>query len=143
MLSCMLVDKALPGQCSNSSHVQVWDLRKFKAPVHVWEGLPTMHATTQVTYSPDERLILTGVSAGRDGQVIIFSFSCILIHVNIFKCICFRADLGTVCIFLVAFLESTTYYVCHSVKCPALAISVVKVCDDTWHAGAGRGAAVL
>jgi len=47
--------------------VQVWDLRKFKAPVHVWEDLPAMHPTTQVVYSPDERLILTGVSAGRDG----------------------------------------------------------------------------
>jgi WD40 repeat protein len=27
-----------------------------------------MHATTQVAFSPDERLILTGVSAGRDGR---------------------------------------------------------------------------
>lgn len=26
-----------------------------------------MHPTTQACYSPDERLILTGVSAGRDG----------------------------------------------------------------------------
>jgi hypothetical protein len=42
-------------------------MRKFKAPVHVWEDLPAMHPTTQVAFSPDERLILTGVSAGRDG----------------------------------------------------------------------------
>ncbi len=47
--------------------LQVWDLRKFKTPVHVWEDLPAMHPTTQVVFSPDERLILTGVSAGRDG----------------------------------------------------------------------------
>ena len=47
--------------------LQVWDLRKFKAPVHVWEDLPAMHPTTQAVFSPDERLILTGVSAGRDG----------------------------------------------------------------------------
>ena len=31
--------------------MQVWDLRKFKAPVHVWEDLPAMHPTTQVVYS--------------------------------------------------------------------------------------------
>lgn len=48
--------------------LQEWDLRKFKAPVHVWEGLPADNATTQVALSPDERLILTGTSAGRDGQ---------------------------------------------------------------------------
>ena len=47
--------------------LQVWDLRKFKTPVHVWEDLPAMHPTTQAVFSPDERLILTGVSAGRDG----------------------------------------------------------------------------
>ena len=47
--------------------LQVWDLRKFKTPVHVWEDLPAMHPTTQVVFSPDERLIVTGVSAGRDG----------------------------------------------------------------------------
>ena len=48
--------------------VQVWDMRRFKAPVHVWEDLPAMHPTTQAGYSPDERLILTGISAGRDGS---------------------------------------------------------------------------
>ena len=47
--------------------MQVWDMRKFKTPVHVWEDLPAMHPTTEVAFSPDERLILTGVSAGRDG----------------------------------------------------------------------------
>lgn len=43
-------------------------MRKFKAPVHVWEDLPAMHPTTQAGYSPDECLILTGISAGRDGS---------------------------------------------------------------------------
>lgn len=47
--------------------MQEWDLRKFKAPVHTWSDLPADHATTQVALSPDERLILTGISAGRDG----------------------------------------------------------------------------
>ncbi|CAL8470106.1 g9648 [Coccomyxa elongata] len=45
-----------------------WDVRKFKTPVHVWEGLLADNATTQVALSPDERLILTGISAGRDGS---------------------------------------------------------------------------
>ncbi len=48
--------------------LQEWDVRKFKTPVHVWEGLPADNATTQVALSPDERLILTGISAGRDGS---------------------------------------------------------------------------
>ena len=47
---------------------QEWDVRKFKTPVYVWEGLPADNATTQVALSPDERLILTGISAGRDGS---------------------------------------------------------------------------
>jgi hypothetical protein len=27
---------------------QVWDLRKFKAPLHIWDDLPAAHPTTQV-----------------------------------------------------------------------------------------------
>ena len=27
---------------------QVWDARKFKVPLHVWEGLPANFETTQV-----------------------------------------------------------------------------------------------
>ena len=27
---------------------QVWDTRKFKAPLHVWEGLPALFETTKV-----------------------------------------------------------------------------------------------
>ncbi|KAL3156845.1 hypothetical protein ABBQ38_001114 [Trebouxia sp. C0009 RCD-2024] len=47
--------------------LKVWDLRKLKAPVHVFTGLPTIHSETGCCFSPDESLILTGVSAQRDG----------------------------------------------------------------------------
>ena len=55
--------------CKHSvcSHLQVWDVRRLKAPMHVYGGLPAHHASTGVIFSPDERLLLTGVSAGRDG----------------------------------------------------------------------------
>ena len=47
---------------------QVWDIRKFKSPVHTVGGLPTLFSTTQCAFSPDERLILTGTSADRHGK---------------------------------------------------------------------------
>lgn len=47
--------------------LKIWDLRKLKAPVHVFTGLPTTHSETGCCFSPDESLILTGVSAQRDG----------------------------------------------------------------------------
>ena len=45
----------------------MWDLRKLKTPVHVFTGLPTTHSETGCCFSPDQSLILTGVSAQRDG----------------------------------------------------------------------------
>ncbi|KAK9812868.1 hypothetical protein WJX72_004992 [[Myrmecia] bisecta] len=47
--------------------LKVWDVRKFQAPVHTFSDLPTHHSTTQCCFSPDGRLVLTGVSADRDG----------------------------------------------------------------------------
>ena len=46
---------------------QVWDLRKFKAPLRVFGGLPNLMSTTGACFSPDDRLAITGTSAGRDG----------------------------------------------------------------------------
>ena len=45
----------------------MWDLRKLKTPVHAFTGLPTTHSETGCCFSPDESLILTGISAQRDG----------------------------------------------------------------------------
>ena len=39
-------------------YLQVWDLRKFKVPVHVYEDLPNLMSTTSVCYAPDERYVL-------------------------------------------------------------------------------------
>ena len=41
---------------------------QVQGAVHVFGDLPTLSSTTGVCFSPDERLILTGVSAGRDGS---------------------------------------------------------------------------
>lgn len=43
--------------------LKAWDLRKFKAPVAVAEGLPTHAATTGCCFSPDERLVVTALGA--------------------------------------------------------------------------------
>ncbi|GMH33543.1 hypothetical protein BSKO_01377 [Bryopsis sp. KO-2023] len=42
--------------------VKVWDIRQLRSPVGVIEGLPNHHAQTRVSFSPDESLVLTGVS---------------------------------------------------------------------------------
>lgn len=48
--------------------LQVWDLRKFKAPVHVFDNLPNLVSTTQVAFAPEDRLVVTGTSADRNGE---------------------------------------------------------------------------
>lgn len=40
--------------------LKLWDLRAFKKPLAVWEGLDTNYANTNCCFSPDERLLLTG-----------------------------------------------------------------------------------
>ena len=41
--------------------VQVWDVRKFKTPVAAKQDLPALFATTQCAFSPNEKLVLTGM----------------------------------------------------------------------------------
>jgi len=48
--------------------LKVWDLRSFKKPVKVFEDLPCNYATTGCAISPDQQLILTGVSCDRAGE---------------------------------------------------------------------------
>lgn len=55
--------------------LKLWDLRSFKAPQHVVSGLSNLQPNTNVVFSPDDQLVLTGTSAGRDGtggSVVIF-----------------------------------------------------------------------
>ncbi|KAI8469749.1 MAG: WD40-repeat-containing domain protein [Monoraphidium minutum] len=43
--------------------LRLWDLRAFKAPLKTFSGLPANYSTTNVAFSPDERLVLTGTAA--------------------------------------------------------------------------------
>lgn len=43
--------------------LKLWDLRAFKKPLAVWDGLDTNYANTTCCFSPDERLLCTGVCA--------------------------------------------------------------------------------
>ena len=43
--------------------MQIWDLRKLNQPTQVFNDLPAHIATTQCCFSPDQKLVLTGISA--------------------------------------------------------------------------------
>ncbi|KZV21510.1 WD repeat-containing protein 70 [Dorcoceras hygrometricum] len=42
--------------------LKVWDLRKMKDALQVFDGLPNHYAQTNIAFSPDEQLLLTGTS---------------------------------------------------------------------------------
>ncbi|KAL6505292.1 hypothetical protein OROGR_025109 [Orobanche gracilis] len=42
--------------------LKVWDLRKMKEALHVFDDLPNNYAQTNAAFSPDEQLFLTGTS---------------------------------------------------------------------------------
>ncbi|KAG4916226.1 hypothetical protein JHK87_053783 [Glycine soja] len=48
--------------------LKVWDLRKTKEPLKVFEDLPNHYAQTNIAFSPDERLFLTGTSVERESM---------------------------------------------------------------------------
>lgn len=48
--------------------LKLWDLRSFKKPLGAWDNLPANYPTTNVVFSPDERLLLTGTAAGENGK---------------------------------------------------------------------------
>ncbi|KAF6259467.1 WD40 repeat-like protein [Scenedesmus sp. NREL 46B-D3] len=56
-------DDRLLASRSTDGSLKLWDLRAFKSPLAAWDDLPTNYATTNVTFSPDERLLLTGTGA--------------------------------------------------------------------------------
>jgi hypothetical protein len=43
--------------------LRLWDLRRFNSPLKTFDGLPANYSTTNVAFSPDERLVLTGTAA--------------------------------------------------------------------------------
>ncbi|GAB2298556.1 hypothetical protein Dimus_032623 [Dionaea muscipula] len=48
--------------------LKVWDLRQMKQSVKVFEELPNHYAQTNIAFSPDEQLILTGTSVEKDSS---------------------------------------------------------------------------
>ena len=48
--------------------LKLWDIRSFKRPVNVVTGLDNMFAGTDCVFSPDEQVIMTGVSV-KKGEV--------------------------------------------------------------------------
>eukprot|EP00879_Flechtneria_rotunda_P007172 GHRR01007527.1.p1 GENE.GHRR01007527.1~~GHRR01007527.1.p1 ORF type:complete len:743 (+),score=231.29 GHRR01007527.1:361-2589(+) len=57
-------DDRLLASRSMDGTLKLWDLRAFKSPLAIWDNLPTNYPTTDVIFSPDERLLLTGTAAG-------------------------------------------------------------------------------
>ncbi|XP_066919105.1 WD repeat-containing protein 70-like [Clytia hemisphaerica] len=48
--------------------VKQWDLRNVKKPVATMDGLTTYYSTTMCSFSPDEKLLLTGTSTKKEGE---------------------------------------------------------------------------
>uniref|UniRef100_A0A2P2QLC8 Uncharacterized protein n=1 Tax=Rhizophora mucronata TaxID=61149 RepID=A0A2P2QLC8_RHIMU len=49
--------------------LKVWDLRNIKSPLQVFEDLPNHYGQTNIAFSPDEQLFLTGTSVERDSTI--------------------------------------------------------------------------
>eukprot|EP00877_Chromochloris_zofingiensis_P012178 jgi/Chrzof1/7213/Cz02g14300.t1 len=60
---CFSQDDRLLASRGMDGTLKLWDLRKFKTPMSVFDDLPTNYATTNCCFSPDERLLLTGTAA--------------------------------------------------------------------------------
>ncbi|XP_038888479.1 WD repeat-containing protein 70 [Benincasa hispida] len=48
--------------------LKVWDLRQMKKPLKVFDDLPNNYAQTNIAFSPDEQLFLTGTSVEKESQ---------------------------------------------------------------------------
>lgn len=61
-VSCFHVpqDDVLMASRGGDGTLKLWDLRAFKKPLAVWDGLDTNYANTTCCFSPDERLLCTG-----------------------------------------------------------------------------------
>lgn len=46
----------------------VWDLRAFKKPLAVHDGLTTLYPGTNAIFSPDEKYVVTGAGAKEKGE---------------------------------------------------------------------------
>lgn len=59
-------DGALLLSRSFDGTLKVWDLRKMKEPLKIFEELPNNYAQTNIAFSPNEQLFFTGTSVERD-----------------------------------------------------------------------------
>ncbi|XP_052870342.1 gastrulation defective protein 1 homolog [Anopheles cruzii] len=48
--------------------LKLWDMRAFRKPLHVFDGLYSRYDTTDCCYSPDDTMILTGESLPKGAQ---------------------------------------------------------------------------
>lgn len=55
--------------------MKLWDVRKIKTPLNVFENLPNHAADTSCLFSPDKKVIVTGTSAksGGSGHVVFYN----------------------------------------------------------------------
>ena len=51
----------------NDCTLKMWDLRRAKKPLYVWEDIPCFSTKTGIALSPDESIVMTGTSV-RKGQ---------------------------------------------------------------------------
>jgi WD repeat-containing protein 70 len=54
--------------------MKLWDLRRIKKPIYVWENLPCFSSKTCITLSPDNSIIMTGtcVKKGHENSKLAF-----------------------------------------------------------------------
>merc|ERR1712059_233615 len=68
-------DNRLLATRSNDETMKLWDLRSFKKPVNVAEGLFSRFDQTDVLFSPDDKLVVTGTSMNKGdkgGKLVFF-----------------------------------------------------------------------
>ena len=56
--------------------LKLWDIRKFKSPVHVKSDLFSRFDVTECCFSPDDRMVVTGTSMGKNekaGRLIFYN----------------------------------------------------------------------
>uniref|UniRef100_A0A2M4BH90 Uncharacterized protein n=1 Tax=Anopheles marajoara TaxID=58244 RepID=A0A2M4BH90_9DIPT len=53
---------------STDETLKLWDMRAFRKPLHVFEGLFSRYDTTDCCFSPDDTMILTGESLPKGAQ---------------------------------------------------------------------------
>lgn len=49
----------------NDDTLKIWDLRSFKKPLNVWSDLFSRYEQTDCCFSPDDSMVMTGVSLNR------------------------------------------------------------------------------